>query len=66
MMAKQYNMFHVFLKDISLFNPSLAEFIKVEQRKLNKELLKVAKDFIDDIKMGEPKFGVILSFIYSK
>ena len=66
MMAKQYNMFHVFLKDISLFNPSLAEFIKVEQRKLNKELLKVAKDFIEDIKMGEPKFGVILSFIYSK
>ena len=66
MMAKQYNMFHVFLKHISLSNPSLAEFLKVEHRKLNKELLKDVMDFIEDLELGDPKFGVILSFIYSK
>ena len=45
MMAKQYNMCHVFLKDISLF--SLAEFLKVKHRKLNNELVKVVNNFIE-------------------
>ena len=44
-MAKQYNMCHVFLKDISLFR--LAEFLKDEHRKLNNELVKVVNNFIE-------------------
>ena len=66
MMAKQYNMFHVFLKDIFMFNPSLEEFLTVEHRKCNEELVKVVKNFIYDLELGEPKFGVILSFIKAK
>ena len=48
MMEKNYNMFHVSLKDIKQYNPKLAGFMVAQHRALDSEITGLIQKFIED------------------
>ena len=71
MMSKDYNMFHVLLKDIRKFNPNLGGFMASQYKwgsthfmTIDKNIAMIIRQYIADLNLGEPKNG--LSFCLVK
>ena len=64
MMIKNYNMFHVHIKDIKKFNRNLSGFMACQHQSLRSNFTEIIKKFIGDLELGELKNG--LHFILNK
>ena len=58
MMHNSFNMFHMDLKDIEKFNPSLGLFVVVQHRKLRSEITTLIQNFIGELDLGDLKHGL--------
>jgi hypothetical protein len=60
MMTKQFNVFHLYLSDVRKFNSNLGGFLAAEYLKHDGELSSIVREYIEELKLGEPKNGVIV------
>jgi hypothetical protein len=60
MMAKQFNVFHLYFNDVRKFNSNLGWFSAAEYVKHDGELSSIVKEYIEELKLEEPKNGVIV------
>ena len=70
MMTKQFNVFHLYLKDVRRFNSNLGGFLAAhaslecpEYVKHDKDLSRIVTEYIEELELGEPKHGVIVMII---
>ena len=66
MMIKNYNMFHVQLKDVRKFNPNLGGFFAANAKSLSSEITEVVQKFIGDLGLGLLKNGLHFNLIGGK
>ena len=66
MIQKGYNTFHINLKDVRTFNPSLGGFLAQNCRNLDSEVTKLVKNFIEGLNFGELKNGLYFILIGGK
>ena len=63
MMTKQVNVFHLYLSDVRKFNSNQGGFLAAEYLKHDGELTSIVKEYIEELKLGTPKYGVIVMVI---
>ena len=66
MMTRNYNMFHVQLKDIRKLNPNLGGFLAANSRNLSSHITELVQNFIQDLGLGLLKNGLHFNLIGRK
>ena len=66
MMKKDYNMFHVHLKDARKFNPNLGGFLAAQSKYQSSEITELIKSYIEELGLGVPKHGLHFNLITRK
>ena len=66
MMTRNYNMFHVQLKDIRKLNPNLGGFLAANSRNLCSDITELVQNFIQDLGLGLLKNGLHFNLIGRK
>ena len=66
MMTRNYNMFHVQLKDIRKLNPNLGELLAANSRNLSSHITELVQNFIQDLGLGLLKNGLHFNLIGRK
>ena len=66
MMTRNYNMFHVQLKDIRKLNPNLGGFLAANSRNLSSDITELVQNFIQDLGLGLLKNGLHFNLIGRK
>ena len=58
MMENNYNIFHMYLKDIRKFNSNLGGFVACHSRKIESDIAEIIKKYIEDHDLGVLKHGL--------
>ena len=66
MMKKDYNMFHVLLKNLRKFDPKLGGFLAAQSRYDSSEITELVKNYIEDLGLGVQTHGLHYNLITRK